>query len=103
MATRDEVWHTVLMKLVQSGKFKISELDVEASTQTIRRVCRFMESKGWLVRDSPSSSIWRRGPLASILLAERKPKDDEDYTLGEIHVDDLYEAVMDKFSPPDEK
>lgn len=69
MTARDDVWSTIIERLVKEGKFKISELDIdEGRRQTVRRVCREMEDMGYLRRTSKQSKTWRAGELAEVQL-----------------------------------
>lgn len=47
----------------------------EGQLHTARRVMRSMEQKGYLMRTSEGSSIWRRGPLADAIIAEQSWRD----------------------------
>ncbi|MDB2237039.1 hypothetical protein [Halorubrum ezzemoulense] len=76
MTLRDSVWHEAILMIYKKDSFKISELPFEEGQyHTARRVLRSMEQKGYLMRTSPGSSIWRRGPLADALIAEQSWRD----------------------------
>ncbi|MFC7232973.1 hypothetical protein ACFQMM_19365 [Saliphagus sp. GCM10025308] len=67
MAVRDEVWIAVIERIIEDGKFRIGELDIdEGKRHTARRVLRFMESDEvqFLTRDHNRAQIWRAGPKA---------------------------------------
>lgn len=73
MTLRDEIWNASLEQVIGNGKFRVknliedTELD-ESQTQTIRRVLRQLEDKGWLKRSSSQSPIWRAGWKSEMLL-----------------------------------
>jgi len=70
MTLRDDIWDDVLLRIVQQGKFKISDLGYDESHRnTVRRVLREMEDQGWLARESEQSSIWRLGPKAELFMS----------------------------------
>jgi hypothetical protein len=76
MTLRDSVWHEAILMIYKKDSFKISELPFESGQyHTARRVLRSMEEKGYLMRTSQGSSIWRRGPLADALIAEQSWRD----------------------------
>jgi hypothetical protein len=76
MTLRDSVWHEAILMIYKKDSFKISELPFEEGQyHTARRVLRSMEEKGYLMRTSQGSSIWRRGPLADALIAEQSWRD----------------------------
>lgn len=69
MTIRDDIWDTIIEELVQTGEFKISDLDIdEGRRQTVRRVCREMEDRGYLQRTSKQSKTWRAGKKANLHL-----------------------------------
>ena len=76
MTLRDSVWHEAILMIYKKDSFKISELPFDdGQYHTARRVLRSMEQKGYLMRTSQGSSIWRRGPLADALIAEQSWRD----------------------------
>lgn len=69
MTTRDEVWNEIIETLVEEGRFKLSDLDIDESKRhTVSRVCREMEDMGYLYRREGESKTWRAGKLAKSLL-----------------------------------
>lgn len=69
MTLRDDAWDRILTVLVNRGKFKLSELGFDNSQiHTVRRVCRTMRKKDWLIKESDQAAIWRAGPKAELLL-----------------------------------
>lgn len=69
MTRRDEAWNAALEQIVRTGKFKLSDLPFRPEERsTVRRVLREAEEYGWLYRTSESSSIWRAGPKAEMLM-----------------------------------
>ena len=66
---RDDIWQSIIKRLVDEGEFMISDLDIpESRRQTVRRVCREMEKMGYLERDSKQSKTWRAGEMAQLHL-----------------------------------
>lgn len=69
MTVRDQAWDAVVQQLVETGKFKIGDLDLDDSQRhTVRRACLEMEELGWLRRTDEDSRIWRAGELAVLHL-----------------------------------
>lgn len=76
MTLRDDVWSEVILMIYKQESFKMADLPFEeGQLHTARRVMRSMEEKGYLMRTSKGSSIWRRGPLADALIAEQSWRD----------------------------
>lgn len=66
---RDDIWATIIKRLVDEGEFMISDLDIpESRKQTVRRVCREMEEMDYLERDNEQSKTWRAGETAELHL-----------------------------------
>ena len=69
MTRRDEAWNSVLEQIARTGKFRLNDLPFKPEERsTLRRVCREAEEYDWLYRTSDSSSIWRAGPKAEMLM-----------------------------------
>jgi len=65
MTVRDEVWDAVLRRLIEEGRFKISDLPFEEGQRhTVRRVLKEMEEMGWLKRTGDTGKTWYAGELA---------------------------------------
>lgn len=67
MTTRDAVWGAVIERIVEDGRFRVSDLPFDESKRhTVRRVLREMEDMEYLYRRDDSPQTWRAGENAKL-------------------------------------